>query len=669
MILATFSLIITALSVCNFFSNLFIFFIVAFGLIVLNLEILSLFQAFTSQNLMILALFELILSIIFNFYYRKNNIFKKNFFLELIKVKRALLKEKSLLILAIFFLFTMICFYFISINSIPLEPDSRGYHFSRIFNYIKQASFGHFETTQIRSLVMPFNSEMIYSYFYVFKKSDVGFGLISYISYIFLVLGLYNFSSILKIQTNKKIFLILIFSSLAPVLVQIPSLQTDILVGALIIASIYLFALFLKKKNLSLIYFSTLAYCLAIGTKTTAILCFPTYLIILFSYSKIYYKNEKILKNFIYYILFFALNFVVFSSYNYILNYIDYHNFLSNQPLLNEHSIDKTLLNMIYNFTYFLGDFFGFKVGILGKISVFLQDKFLNLFSISINNPSQNLYDERTTGFLLFGIFAIIPSIIYSFSKFKTKREKFLLVLAICFLANFFLIVFSFMYSKFVVRYYVTFVSLFAFCFIYLYESKILRHFLIVLACLNFFFYGLFSTRQPLYFLFNLDKNNFKKEIILNRQTDSDIAAQYRFLEEFKKKFNQNDRVVLLDDYNFYEIKQLMNFGYRIDFVDLFKFKEDKKYLKNYDYLIAIEDKLNSNYYYQKSDNFSLENLFYQNSDKLYCAYVYNSAIKNRQAIYERTCFFSRNYLKKFGLKFVQSYKFNEKTFDIWKIN
>ena len=225
------------------------------------------------------------------------------------------------------------------------------------------------------------------------------------------------------------------------------------------------------------------------------------------------------------------------------------------------------------------------------------------------------------------------------------------------------------MYSKFVVRYYVTFISLFAFCFIYLYESKILRHFLIFLACLNFFFYGLFSTRQPLYFLFNLDKNNFKKEIILNRQTDSDIAAQYRFLEEFKKKFNQNDRVVLLDDYNFYEIKQLMNFGYRVDFVDLFKFKEDKKYLKNYDYLIALEDKLNSNYYYQKSDNFSLENLFYKNSDELYCAYIYNSAIKNRQAIYERTCFFSRNYLEKFGLKFVQSYKFSEKTFDIWKIN
>ena len=107
-----------------------------------------------------------------------------------IEIKQALKQDKSLRILSIFFILMLLTTGFLALYSLPLEADSRMYHFSRIFEYIKQQSFLHFDTNEVRNIILPINSEMFYSYFYIFKKNEFGFGLLSYFSFIWLIFGL-----------------------------------------------------------------------------------------------------------------------------------------------------------------------------------------------------------------------------------------------------------------------------------------------------------------------------------------------------------------------------------------------------------------------------------------------------------------------------------------------
>ena len=166
----------TVYLICSFLRNLFLFYIILFALIILNSEILSLLSAFNASNILIISTIELILASIF-FIKTKEKFYFPNIKEELLKIKNAFILDKNLGLLGLIFIFMLFCFGILAIVTPPLEPDSRMYHFVRIFDYIKQSSFNHFETNSIRNIIMPFNSEIIYSYFYVFKKNDLGFNL------------------------------------------------------------------------------------------------------------------------------------------------------------------------------------------------------------------------------------------------------------------------------------------------------------------------------------------------------------------------------------------------------------------------------------------------------------------------------------------------------------
>ena len=260
MLLTLFLNLFSTYLICSIFQNLIIFFIVFFALIVLNCEILSIFQIFETKNIIQISIFDFVICFLAWFK------FSKKFYLPTFpkEIKTALKLDKSLLIFSIFFILMLILMGFLAFYSLPLEPDSRMYHFSRIFEYIDQKSFLHFETNEARNIIMPINSEMFYSYFYILKKNEFGFGLLSYFAFFSLISGLFGIFKELKISTRKTLFSIFVFSSFGIILAQIPSLQTDLIVSALCILSLFLF---MKEK----FFFSSLAYALAIGTKTTAL--------------------------------------------------------------------------------------------------------------------------------------------------------------------------------------------------------------------------------------------------------------------------------------------------------------------------------------------------------------------------------------------------------------
>ena len=145
-----------------------LFFIICFALIILNCEILSLFQIFNSKNVIIISITEIIILLFILFKYFKKIInFKKTEAIN--KIINAFKLDKSLFVFAVFFGLMVLIMGFFAYYFLPLESDARMYHFSRIFEYIHQQSFLHFDTNEVRIIIMLIYSSMFYSYFYVLK--------------------------------------------------------------------------------------------------------------------------------------------------------------------------------------------------------------------------------------------------------------------------------------------------------------------------------------------------------------------------------------------------------------------------------------------------------------------------------------------------------------------
>ena len=101
---------------------------------------------------------------------------------------------------------------------------------------------------------------------------------------------------------------------------------------------------------------SALAYALAVGTKTPAVLAIPGVGFAMIALCA-YYKNFKPLWKFL---GFAVVNFLIFSSYNYILNYINYGNISGSVSFISAHQNPYGLWAIPANFIKYLFLFFDF---------------------------------------------------------------------------------------------------------------------------------------------------------------------------------------------------------------------------------------------------------------------------------------------------------------------
>jgi len=595
---------ISSYLICSIFSSLAIFFITFFAIIILNSEILSLLSGFNEKNIFIISIINFVFSFIFWFKFKKKLYFP-NIKNELIKIKNSFLLDKSLFFLLFPFVLMLLSFLILAFYSPVLEPDCKTYHFVRVFNYLKQENFLHFSTNEVRNLIFPINSEIIYSYFYAFKKNDTGFGFLSYFSYISLLFSSFLLLKEFRISTRKILFYLFTLSSFGILLVQIPSLQTDIIISSLIISSIFLFVSSINKNKISLLYFSSLAYALALGTKTTAITCFLSFLILISTYLFLYKKNFK---NLIKFFVFLILNFLIFSSYNYILNFLEFKNFISNQNLIIDHKTNNGFAEIVYNFIYISGDIIGFKIGYLADILEKIQNSILISLNIQpqiIN--SKNLFDERTVGFSFLGLFYFFPCLVVSFLKNKNIKAKLVLMSSSLFVLNFFLICFQFEYSKYIIRYFLTFFILSSFCLLYVYDNKYWKKLIVFLCCINLITYSFNSSRCPLKKFFNINLLKYKtvkeqliKKVKIAPFLEDELALAFSFKNYFKK----SDKIAILNDDSFYEIKQL--YEYNVNFITIHELA-DKNYISNFDYIILKNFEQLSNNFLEINSNPNLE--------------------------------------------------------------
>lgn len=301
-------------------------FLIAFAQIILTTEILSLFKLIKEVPFLCFnSLFFISTFFIWKkFKSPKWKLDTKDFFHRL---KNTLKLDKSLILLSICWLFYVIISIFFIIALPNITADGKSYHVARCFYYIINQSLAHFECSNIRLIAFPINSEILYIWVLLFTNKLICLGIFSFLGYLLTCFSSYKIIRFLGFSMRKAIWTILIFSSFASVIIISVETETDLIISGLISLSIYLFLESLRTNSHKTIYMASLAYAIATGVKTTALLISPALLILLFLFSL---KFSKI-KYFIIFLCFTFLNFLVFSSYNYILNFSDFGNFLSSE--------------------------------------------------------------------------------------------------------------------------------------------------------------------------------------------------------------------------------------------------------------------------------------------------------------------------------------------------
>jgi len=129
----------------------------------------------------------------------------------------------------------------------------------------------------------------------------------------------------LKISIKRTLWVILITASLPIAILESSSTQSDLFIGFLLISFFYLFYCGLKSNEKLPIFFSALAYAIAIGTKSTSILLIPVFAIV-FIFIGMREKKKDCYKPFISFTIYFLVCFLLVSGYNYVLNYYSYGN-------------------------------------------------------------------------------------------------------------------------------------------------------------------------------------------------------------------------------------------------------------------------------------------------------------------------------------------------------
>ncbi len=418
------------------FNGFLYFLLIAFSQIVLSFEILSLLKQISSKGILILNVIFFIISLVL-FIKKGKNFYIPELKTEWGKIFFSLKRDKLIGFLSVCFILFLI-FQFIMAAFFPVTfGDSLTYYLPRCTSWIQNGSINHFITPDTRELIMPVNMEFLYTWVLLFNKSERGIALFSFISYIGAIYVIYNFLKELGYSVRRRLWTIFVFSSFALIMIEMYTPTADLFIGTLILAGVFLFYKASKSDDKTALYFSALSFALSAGTKTTAIIAMPVVFIMLVVIANIY-KKEQLYKYLLKFSGLFLINFLIFASYNYILNIIQFSNPVScsEQLLLNQFrgGFKGWLCNLI-KYSFAILDASGIRDYInYNPLIMYLQKLVLNSIGETTRSYTTNYFPGRfpfdsTMEFMqsalgIMGLFAFLPSMIKTIKRFIKNHSK-----------------------------------------------------------------------------------------------------------------------------------------------------------------------------------------------------------------------------------------------------
>lgn len=437
--LTTSYLIISIVRPRNFLTAFLFLFLSTFAQIILITELLSLCNCLQPYQFLGLQVIILI-PIIVTWEKLGRPLFSKTPTRTFKRIFKSIKTDKALIALSLGWIFLLFISLFLALTiNITRSGDAEIYHVARSYFWVINQSINHFETSQVRMLAFPINSEILYSWIILFFNKAICLGLIGFVSYLVSITALFGLMNNYALQ--RRLWVIFIVSAFANIIVQMSSTESDIIVAALVLSSMYLFKEGIKTQSNTNIYFSALSYAIAIGTKTTAFFLIPA-VAIYFIYQSRKILKQNVLNPFFIFLGFSVLNFTFFAAYNYIANFVSFGNFLGAPNTIELHKNFQGIQGAASSFIktlFLMFDFTGVPKGdILITLKNFIENGILTGLSLehiqnginstNTNDLSRTMFDTLIgTGFL--GGILFIPCLFISllrgiFAPSKNAKEN-----------------------------------------------------------------------------------------------------------------------------------------------------------------------------------------------------------------------------------------------------
>ena len=582
------------------------FLLIAFCQLILSFEIMSLFKIITIWGVFLFNVIFLGLSV-FLLKKTKSALYKFEFKNILSEVFSALKKDKLLMFLAICFCCFCVAELIVAMFAPVRFGDALNYYFPRCTMWVQQGSISHYITSDTRELIMPVNMEFLYTWFLMLRKAEIGIAIFSYLGFSGGIYVVFNFLRELGFSLRRSLWSVFAFSAFALVGIEALTPCSDLIVGVLILSSVYLFLISAKHNDKLALIFSAISYAVALGTKTTAFMCFPAVVVLFCVICVVYYKKQNI-KNLFKFLLYLTAFFIVFSAYNYILNFVQFSNFITDEPqrLIHEHrggikgclcnfiryifvGLDTSGINTIIDFNGFASSLQAAVLQLLGEsVESYTSDYFVKSFAFTPYLSIQN----SALGIL--GLFIFVPSVIKAFCRlFKKQKSRKTLILAafsVVLLLNILILSSIMVFSGDNIRYLLTFVIISVPIISYSYVKKG-KSFCKILVC---FFMFVYLVINPISVLFkqNDGVTRFSKLPVEELQV-------YDFMKELGK--TNIALVIPQDRMPVYYIEKLRLNGYKADKLLLENIEEYN--LSKYKYIITSKIDIVSTYIVKKPDS------------------------------------------------------------------
>lgn len=651
-------------------------FLIAFAQIILTFEVLSLFTAI--KQFWVLAA-NVIFSAASIYIWNKKSrpLWSLSFKDFRNKVNNSLKLDKSLMWLYVGFLTLILVSVFLNLIMPITNADAQAYHVARSLFWVLQESLNHFETSDIRNLCLPINSEILYAWVILFLKTDVLLGFFAFVGYLLSMVSIYNILGLLGYCTRKKLWVIFILSSFPSVLVQISGTETDIIIAGLTTSCIFLFWYALKNNEKTPLFMSSLAYALALGTKTTSIIAIPGVGIFLLALC-FYFKKYKPLGLFL---GFGLLNFLIFSSYNYILNFIHFSSFTGPASFMvvskNYFGIKGMISNFI-KYIFMFVDFTGFRwsdfitpqmITLRNGILGFMHLRNIDDGIYTTNYVVNRLLLEPLMGAGILGFLVYIPCLIWALIKpiFKNKSKKiwFIFVFACALILNLLSISYLLTYMSFSIRFLMSFVVISSPVLVYSYLSSKnpLKYVIVTFALFYLICVSTHLWPRPFMKLARIIVHEHHSIIYaryMAKCKDFDITPAYTngvcpLIKKIQNTISEKNKILVFADSadTIYLLKALEFKGYKIDF----RLMEDAKNIDfdKYNLIIIKRYAQKSTYikYYEKRKNevrIVKNKIITDKNNLVPCLYMKNESLKkssNQERLYpyQSICGMSKKFI------------------------
>jgi len=602
--------------------------------VLITFELLSLFKGIAEPAILAFNLFILSITFILWNYKQRPLIGFHQVYNHIIVNYQALKKDKLLLVISIFFVFSCAVSLFLAFVTPVNSWDSMDCYLARIPYWIQHRTLAHYEASVAGFLIFPFASEILILWSMIFTKNDIFAQLVEYLSYLGCLFILYNFLSYFRLSKRRILWAVFILGSIPSLILESASQQTNLVIAFFIFCSFFLFIYGVKEKNNLALIYSAISIAIGFNTKNSIFFFIPVFSVI-YPLILIKERGKDWYKPLIFYISVFIPALIILSSYNYIQNYFSFGNFFGFEPFVKsfniKHNVSSFLANLIRNGLLFF-DFSGIpNADKLTPLLLLFKNSLFNFLSINHNAglitkiPTDDISSVNTvvhesfSTFGLIGFILILPMMIKRGLTGFFSRNRTLYISMTAFAAIGFLFALScLMGFKFCIHRYITTAVIFCSPILIFTYKKTFTPFKLLITGIviwNFIIFSTANEAKPLFKVINIIKDKgfvaTRDDIRYRFSGIFDMCLPYKdFFGYIKKTIPDNSKIALFYNntdwyYPFFETNSKWKI-YPLRYELFIK----KKNFRDFDYIILSSPLQKTNIFDDKhvSFNYSIDN-------------------------------------------------------------